>query len=193
MTDTIKQILWSPVSFSRYATEEEKKIFQDPNSTIQRRTDKTGCFYTIGLESKQEFVGYVPYEPYHTSVFTVRPINHLLPELKEIQWKYELVFGGSGIRVKVHFNSPVSEETEKAYETACLPEWTGYRPRTMISEYACNPLWGRLKRIKYAQDDYRESIKQQEEARDRLLHLLISNNNNFIQQQTKGETQNVRN
>ena len=188
--NNIKQILWSPVSFSRYATSEEKEIFRDLNAHSD--AGRTGDFYTIGLESKQEFVGYIPYEPYHTSVFTIRPLNHLLPVLKEIRWHEEVVFGGTGIRVQVDFKKAVSEKTEQAYQSACMPEWTGFRHGTMIREYAYSPLWKHLNCIKYAQDDYRESIKKQEEARDKLAHLLVSQNTNLIQQQ-KGENQNVRN
>ena len=196
--DIIKKVLCAPVSFVRYATDKEKRIFSiHPNTDVPSRTNKNGRFYTIGLKSKQNFIAHIPYTPYHESVFTVRPLNPLsrppfLPNLREIQWGYEVTFGGSGVRVQVHFYHPTSKEIEESYKRACLPEWTGFRQGTMIKEYKYNPLWEYLSQIKYAQDDYRESIKKQEEARDKLAHLLISNNNNFIQQQ-KGENQNVRN
>jgi len=191
-TESIQEILWAPVSFVHQATNKQKRIFSlYPNTDVPPRTDKNGCFYTIGLESGQDFIAHVPFEPYHESVFTVRPLNHLLPDLKEIQWGYQVVFGGNGTWVEVHFHKPVPVAVQETYRKACLPEWTGFLPGTMVREYRYSPLWNHLSEIKRAQDDYRETLKQQEEARGKLERLLTSNNN--LIQQKKGEKQNVRN
>ena len=189
---SIREILWAPVSFVHQATCKQKRIFShNPNTDVLPRKDKNGCFYTIGLKSGQDFIAYIPYEPYHVSVFAVRPLNHLLPDLKEIQWGSQVVFGGNGTRVEVHFHKPVSKKVQETYRKVCLPEWTGFLWGTMIREYQYSPLWKRLTDIKWAQDDYQKTLKQQEEAQDKLECLLTSNYN--LIQQKKGEKQNVRN
>ena len=91
----IQSILWSPVSSIREATEEERTLFPDK---------KDGVFYTFGLKVGQNFVMH-----FSSDKMTFRPINHLLPDIKEIR------FSDSVLDAVVKFTSDLEDNEREKY------------------------------------------------------------------------------
>lgn len=135
--DEIKRILNAPVSSVRLATDEEKQNFL--NTTLlekygstsvldcgffscskpikeKRELDKEkGWFLTFGLESGQNFVGYIPKSGY--SYYRFHVLNQMVPHLREIVWEYEVRdYEMSDYVTRLHFlgKSP-TDEALKAY------------------------------------------------------------------------------
>ena len=102
----IQSILWSPVSSIRKATEEERTLFPDK---------KDGVFYTFGLKVGQNFVMH-----FSSDKMTFRPINHLLPDIKEIR------FPGYVEDTVVKFTSDLEDNERRKY---CL-----YHERRMYAD-----------------------------------------------------------
>ena len=94
--ESIEKILTTSVTLFRPSDEKEQQIFSD---------HKTGRFYTIGLKSGQSFVAKFPShdegeDPFDLNNFSfrLRPLNNLVPHLKEVRWVFTGSYGGSGTR-----------------------------------------------------------------------------------------------
>ena len=108
----IHQILLAPISYFLKSTESERALFPD----------KKGWFYTVGLASGQRFVAHMDSKDDVENVFTLRPLNHLLPDLKEIQWVESPYINGHGLDTKCELSGNVSETEKKVYESALEPK-----------------------------------------------------------------------
>ena len=73
--ESMRQILSAPITLFRSSNEQERSLFHKR---------KKGWDYTIGLKSGQSFVAHFDNED---AVFTVRPLNNLVPLLRQIEWK----------------------------------------------------------------------------------------------------------
>ncbi len=94
----VKKILSAPLTLVREATEKEKSLFSDK---------QTGWIYTFGLSSGQSFVTHIADKE---DVFTFRPLNNLLPHLKEIKWEKKDSVADLGYNLFVQLNETTTPE-----------------------------------------------------------------------------------
>jgi len=115
MTDeSIRRILEAPVTMFRPSSEaEEQALFHKTK----------GRFYTIGLKSGQSFVAQFPGQndeddPFALDnfVFSVRPLNNLVPRLQEIKWVFIGASNGTGIRTLCDVAPGTSEQERRFFE-----------------------------------------------------------------------------
>ncbi len=99
--DKIRKILSAPVSFIRPSNEKERVLFPD---------EKEGWFYTFGLASGQQFVGFIPDDINPRFHFRPVPEHNFLPELREIQYDYNAkIYYGPGPIERKNVRCLVSE------------------------------------------------------------------------------------
>ena len=143
---SVKEILSAPITLACPSTDKEKEVLADK---------KSGYFYTIGLASGQKFVANMGTENADMCVYTLRPLENLLPGLKEIQWKVSRIFGGHGVSTHCRLAPPVSKEEEQNYQDELSPKerWVElkgsykYNPQRV---YDNHPILDRLEDILYA-------------------------------------------
>ena len=181
----ITRILSAPISILRRATPEERTVFS---------RKKDGLFYLFGLASGQRFVAYVPVDK---QIYIFRPIRNFLPGLKEIVWKKTEAIEDLGYGTFCSFTKGASPEFRKA----CLavlkptPDNTPGKPLTKIAfrYYHIHPMLERSCWLQLANLKYEESRLKMLASKTVLKSLMISKKNNNLNQQQKGEQQNVRN
>lgn len=169
---SVKEILSAPIALVRPSTDKEKEVFMDK---------KGGYFYTVGLASGQKFAAHIgedkdKTEP--TEVFTLRPLENLLPNLREIQWLVSRVFGGHGVATKCRLVPPVPKEEEQNYQTELSPKerWVTlnglykYNPQRVYDDH---PMLDRLGAILSARQACEKAQKALFESQQKLKSLEI--------------------
>lgn len=171
-TPRVKEILSAPITLCRPSTEQERKIFGDK---------KDGYFYTVGLASGQKFAAHIGEDEDKigpTEVFTLRPLENLLPNLREIQWVVSCAFGGHGVDTKCCLMPPVSKEEEQNYQTELSPKerWVTlkglykYNPQRV---YDSHPMLDRLGQILVARRECEEHKQALLDAQNKLKSLEV--------------------
>ena len=222
--DEIKWILNAPVSSVRLATDEEKQVFSNtawlekygstsvlddaffsyskPIKETRELDKEKGWFLTFGLESGQNFVGYIPKSGYH--YYRFHTLNRMVPHLREIVWDYVVRdYDMSDYVTRLHFMGKAPEdEALKAYSFLIPP----YRMFPDLEPQ--KDLSGRIRKdpslmemAKKVQKAYREVVAAKENlisAQQKLNDYLIpsgekkisSKTNKQIQQKLKERRQN---
>jgi len=187
---SVKEILSAPITLCRPSTEQERKIFGDK---------KGGYFYTVGLASGQKFAARMSVdegkgEP--KELFTLRPLENLLPNLREIQWRISRVFGGHGVDTKCRLSAPVSKEEQQVYQDELSPKerWIHldglykYNPQRV---YDPHPILDRLSQIQCARQACEEAQKALLKSQQKLKSLeVLEEKGSSIN--TKQTIQNIR-
>lgn len=130
--ERIEAVLWSPVSSITEATEQEKSLFTDKNG----QQISEGWFYTFGLEAGENFVAhFTPPQPLKdelrrrsVGVITFRPLNALLPEVKEIRFDHPTIFTSEG-KATVRFHSDLTDEERSQYYLYACKSLTSFERR----------------------------------------------------------------
>ncbi|MBP5344479.1 MAG: hypothetical protein J6Y85_05360 [Alphaproteobacteria bacterium] len=161
MTDeSVKRILSAPIVLLRESNGEERGLFHN----------KKGWLYTIGLESGQSFVAHIAKGK--EAVFTLRPLNNLVPQLTQVRWEQRPVLGYLPPFATFCETTPETSEMEKAlfadifepvFET--LPKkhpwpWTatGYRFHYPKIWASLHKIWRQLSENKRIQQQYRRAL-----------------------------------
>ena len=169
---SVKEILSAPITLCRSSTDQERQVLADKRG---------GYFYTIGLASGQKFAAHIGMdeekgEP--KGIFTLRPLENLLPNLREIQWGVFRVFGGHGVDTKCCLSAPVSQAEREVYQEELSPKerWQHldglykYNPQRV---YDPHPMLGRLEDILCAIQKCEKSRQELLEAQNKLKSLEI--------------------
>jgi len=77
--ESMRQILSAPITLLRPSNEQERSLFHK----------KKGWYYTIELKSGQSFVAHFDNED---AIFTARPLNNLVPLLRQVEWKKRIAW-----------------------------------------------------------------------------------------------------
>lgn len=173
----IHQILSAPISHFTKSTETEKTLFPD----------KKGWFYTIGLASGQRFVAHMDSDTNAIeNVFTLRPLNHVLPDLKEIQWIENPLFGGHGVDVVCYLSDKVSDAEKEVYESELRPKQMRLALGNMSwitqTVYEDHPLFKRLSDVHDLKLTCEASKKSLLASQEQLKSLEISDQKQPVQQ-----------
>ena len=170
---SVKEILSAPITLVRPSTEKEKEVLADKQG---------GYFYTIGLASGQKFAAHLGEsieggEP--EQIYTLRPLENLLPNLHEIQWSVSRVFGGHGVATHCRLAPPVSKEEEQNYQTELSPKerWIKleglhkYNPQRIWDNH---PMLDRLEKILCARQECEKHKQALLDAQKKLKSLEVS-------------------
>jgi len=176
----VKRILSAPICFLLRSTDEERNVFADK---------KDGYFYTFKLASGQRFVGYVPEEE---EVYTFRPLNNLVPNLKELQWKKTKDISDLGYETIFRTSENTEEAEKQAYREVFVPKPVPapYLTKLAIQHYAYNPMLERCIWFQNLNQRHKETQKSLLEIQKAKNALLISEEENLIQQKLKERRQN---
>ena len=163
----LEEILLSPISFIRLATEEEKGIFPDKDK-------EKNFFYKFGMASGQRFVSAISKKDMG-STYVFRPLNSFLPKLKEISWAKRIIIGsGCDVTTKVTLNSEGTEEERKMYEQILRPRQVSFDRTIMMASYQYHPLLKKaidLQNVLYKID---ENKKEAEILQHHLEEILTT-------------------
>ena len=177
---SVKEILSAPITLARPSTEKEKEVFADQKGKMLFTVGvPTGYFYTIGLASGQKFVANMGSENDQVDAYNLRPLENLLPNLKEIQWKICNLFPGHGTNTHCRFAPPVSQEEWRTYQEELSPKerWVTlnglykYNPQRV---YDNHPILDRLEQILCARDECKKHKQALLDAQKKLKSLEIS-------------------
>ena len=177
----IKRILLAPICFLLRSTEEEKEVFADK---------KKGHFYTFKLASGQRFVGHVPEKE---QTYTLRPLNHLIPALREIQWKKTKDASDLGYTTTCQMSEGASAEEKVFCEGVLAPKPIPepFLTKKAIQHYSYHPM---LERCFWFQDLNQQHKETQmallkiQKAKEALL--VPEKREDLIQQELKERRQN---
>jgi len=170
-----EQILSAPVNLLRQSNEEERGVFPK---------DQKGWFYTFGLKSGQSFVA--NFDGINDG-FIFRPLNNLVPQLVEFQWKKQYYFGNSPLfSVFCQITSGTSMEEKKLLEQILSPK------REERNECAINIIGYRYPEMLAKARDVKRQLLANERAQqellkgqERLRSLMIPNSNDSTNQTTQ--------
>lgn len=182
----IRRILSAPVCYFLKSTEEEKALFPD----------KQGWFYTAKLASGQRFVAHMNSDANAVeNIFTLRPINHLLPDLKEIQWIESPFIEGHGVKTICKLTDGLPETEQKVYESVL-----DAKPRKVATHmdwlattvYEDHSLFQRLKNVqslRIQSETYKKGLLSSQKE---LKSLEISEEKQPVQQSSNLKENNIR-
>lgn len=174
--ERIQQILSAPVCHFVKSTDKEKELFPD----------KQGWFYTVKLASGQRFVAHMNSKDDVENVFTLRPLNHLLPDLKEIQWVESPYINGHGLDTRCELSDNVPEAEKKVYESALGPKPVQVPLATMpwIGQtiFQNHPLLKRLEDVHSLRLSVENSKKRLLDLQKQLKSIEISDEKKPVQQ-----------
>lgn len=185
----IKQILSAPLLSVQPATQLQKRVFPDK---------KEGQFYVFTLTSGQSFVGHVPEKEkeYTFRATYSQTYSSPLPQLWEIRWSRINSVGDLNYHTECQFLGEMRPTEQKAYLKALEPKRkddTGPLTKIAFKYYHYHPMLERATDLQKALQNCREAQRLLSACKTKMKSLLISKNNINKTQQTKGETQNVRN
>ena len=179
----IEQILTAPLVLLRPSNEEERGLF--PSTS--------GTFYTVGLQSGQNFVALLPGghsikdddDPFSLNHFSfrLRPVNNLVPQLEEIKWVCIGTYGGPGHDTHCTV-TPGTTEKEKALLEEVLSPKEGYT-RYGVRIHCSHEMFIKLNEV-YNQRLENDRLKHALIAgQEKLQNLMLPNNNNLKNQKTQ--------
>ena len=176
---SVKEILSAPITLARRSTDEEKEVFADKkNSHLFLVGSPSGYFYTIGLASGQKFVAHMGFENRQINSYTLRPLDNLLPNLKEIQWKTCNLFPEHGGTTTYCRLWNLSQEKREMYQKELSPKerWVQlsgphkYNPQRVLDPH---PMLDKLEQILSTIEKCEKSKRELFEAQNKLKSLEV--------------------